>query len=73
MQYEEIEDLFGLLFETISGQLSEKHLAQVRMFFDAGEYGIALETLLEALDESAVEQNSSMKSYIEKLKTIMEI
>jgi hypothetical protein len=73
MEYQEIEDLFGLLFESISGQLPEMDLAQARMFFEAGEYGIALETLVETLGENFIQKNPSAASLIERLKRIMEI
>lgn len=73
MEYQEIEDLFELLLESISGQFSETDLAQVQMFLDAGEYGIALETLVEKLDGCAARPNNSTISFIERLKAIMEI
>lgn len=73
MQYQEIENLFISLFETLSGLLSEVDMAQLKVFFDAGEYGIALETLIDTLDENAIEKTPSMVCLIDRLKEIMEI
>lgn len=73
MQYQEIENLFISLFERLSGLLSEADMAQLKVFFDAGEYGIALETLMEMVDENAIEKTPSLVNLIDRLREIMEI
>ncbi|MFC4932711.1 MafI family immunity protein [Massilia sp. GCM10023247] len=73
MQYQEIENLFTSLFERLSGLLSEVDMTQPKVFFDAGEYGIALETLIDTLDENEIEKTPSIARSIERLKEIMEL
>ena len=73
MQYQEIESLFTSLFERLPGLISEVDMTQLKVFFDAGEYGIALETLIDTLDENEVEKTPSIARLIERLKEIMEL
>lgn len=51
--YQRIEKLFSRLLALITPTFSEAEVTEVREFIDAGEYGLALETLADiVIDES---------------------
>lgn len=73
INYKEIEALFERLFSELKPVLSESEYYEVYHFFDVGEYGLAVETLISILDEERIEKTTLIEVSIERLKFIMEL
>jgi hypothetical protein len=72
-QFEEIERLFDQLLTTSQPILSETELQEVRHFIDMGEYGLALETLVDIFVEEKRGPGADVTSRIEELAQKMSI
>lgn len=73
MAYDEIENLFSSLFDELASVLNEANSKELQLFFNAGEYGLAYDTLISIIDNEKVSKSQKMTSEIEKLKALMEI
>lgn len=49
--YQRIEKLFSQLLTLLAATFSDAEVSEVREFIDAGEYGLALETLVDIVLE----------------------
>lgn len=52
-EYRKIESTLDLLLMALSDSFSESESIEVQEFIDAGEYGIALETLINIIEEES--------------------
>ena len=71
--FEEVEKLFTELFAEIGNLFSESELAEVQEFINAGEYGIALETLVDIFAEEHKTVSTNVVALIKQLASTMAI
>jgi hypothetical protein len=72
-QFEEIEGLFGQLLTASRPIMSETELQEVRHLIDVGEYGLALETLVDIFAGEKRKPGADVTLRIENLADKMSI
>jgi hypothetical protein len=73
INHDHIENLFKQLFYQISNIFSSEELNEVNEFLDVGEYGLALETLIDIVVEEKKEISEKACVLIEELAVVMKI
>jgi hypothetical protein len=68
-----IENLFKQLFDQVCDLFSSNELNEVNEFFDVGEYGLALQTLLDIVVEEKKDISDKACDLIEELADLMKI
>lgn len=66
-----VESLFSDLLNASKGDLSDAECAEVRSFLDVGEYGLALETVVDIYAEEGKTPSAYAVSLIERLAIAM--
>ncbi|RCW63253.1 hypothetical protein DET61_11920 [Marinobacter nauticus] len=51
--YQKIENALGSLLAVLADSFTESEFNEVKEFIDAGEYGIALETLIDIIEDES--------------------
>ncbi len=65
-EYREIESTLDLLLMVLSDSFSESESIEVQEFIDVGEYGIALETIIDIINEESKNITNEAEFLIEK-------
>lgn len=68
-----IENLFKQLFDQVCNLFSVNELNEVNEFFDVGEYGLALQTLIDIVVEEKKDISEKACNLIEELAILMKI
>ncbi len=66
-----VETLFSRLFAAVERVVPESELSDVRSFVDYGEYGIALEGVVDILARNGTAVTQEMRSLLERLAAMM--
>ncbi|CAJ0563717.1 MULTISPECIES: MafI family immunity protein [Gammaproteobacteria] len=70
-EYRKIESTLELLLMALSDSFSECESIEVQEFIDVGEYGIALETIIDIINEESKNITNEAEFLIEKAGRIM--
>ncbi len=70
-EYREIESTLDLLLMVLSDSFSESESIEVQEFIGVGEYGIALETIIDIINEGSKNITNEAEFLIEKAGRIM--
>jgi hypothetical protein len=73
MDYYEVERLLTLLMNEADALLSASDRVELKLFFDAGEYGLTLETLETIFVGNEIAKTPLADKLIDELKSIMEM
>ena len=71
IDFQGIEDLFSQLIISLKEIFSQSEIQEVQDFIDAGEYGLALETLVDVIDEEDKKVSNEILASIQKLTSEM--
>ncbi len=71
MEFHEVEDIFAALFAEVNLEFPDCNSDQLQEFFDVGEYGLALETLVSSIDSNEISITPKASLLIERLKVLM--
>ena len=71
VDFQGIEDLFLELMNSLSGIFSQLEIQEVQDFVDVGEYGLALETLVDVINEEDKRISDEILAPIQKLASEM--
>lgn len=72
IEYQEVEENFGNLISLLNKSFISKEIDEIKDFVDYGEYGLALDTLIDIIKEENKEINNDIFQYIAKLSNLME-
>lgn len=72
IEYQEVEENFGNLISLLNKSVISKEIDEIKDFVDYGEYGLALDTLIDIIKEENKEINNDIFQYIAKLSNLME-
>lgn len=72
IEYQEVEEKFGNLISLLNKSFISKEIDEIKDFVDYGEYGLALDTLIDIIKEENKEINNDIFQYIAKLSNLME-
>lgn len=72
IEYQEVEENFGNLNSLLNKSFISKEIDEIKDFVDYGEYGLALDTLIDIIKEENKEINNDIFQYIAKLSNLME-
>ena len=72
IEYQEVEENFGNLISLLNKSFTSKEIDEIKDFVDYGEYGLALDTLIDIIKEENKEINNDIFQYIAKLSNLME-
>ncbi len=71
--YQYIEELLLRLLSLLLGVFSDSENHEVQVFIDAGEYGLALETLVDIVIEEDKKISSESFALVRKLASVMQL
>ena len=72
IEYQDVEENFGNLISLLNKSFISKEIDEIKDFVDYGEYGLALDTLIDIIKEENKEINNDIFQYIAKLSNLME-
>ena len=72
IEYQEVEENFCSLISLLNKCFTSKEIDEIKDFVDYGEYGLALDTLIDIIKEENKEINNDIFQYIAKLSNLME-
>ncbi|MCO6517995.1 MAG: MafI family immunity protein [Snodgrassella sp.] len=72
IEYQEVEENFGNLISLLNKSFISKEIDEIKDFVDYGEYGLALDTLIDIIKEENKEINNGIFQYIAELSNLME-
>ena len=68
-----VESLFNRIFVALHDVFSASEMAEVREFFDAGEYGLALDTVIDIFVEGRKTAKNDVIALTEALAVALEL
>jgi len=71
IEYQEVEENFCSLISLLNKCFTSKEIDEIKDFVDYGEYGLALDTLIDIIKEENKEINNDIFQYIAKLSNLM--
>ena len=71
--YKNLENLLVRLLALLSEKFSNTEVQEVQEFIDVGEYGLALETLVDIVDEGSKQITSEVLILVKELAEAMEM
>ena len=71
--YQNLENLLIRLLALLSEIFSNTEVKEVQEFIDVGEYGLALETLVDIVDEESKKITPEILNLVQQLAEVMEI
>ena len=72
IEYQDVEENFGNLISLLNKSFISKEIDEIKDFVDYGEYGLALDTLIDIIKEENKEINNGIFQYIAELSNLME-
>lgn len=69
--FAEVEEMFSILLAACQTKLSESERGEVQSFIDVGEYGLALETIVDIFTEEGKLASEAVASLIRRLEQVM--
>ncbi|WP_239349702.1 MafI family immunity protein [Snodgrassella communis] len=72
IEYQDVEENFGNLISLLNKSFISKEIDEIKDFVDYGEYGLALDTLIDIIKKENKEINNDIFQYIAKLSNLME-
>jgi hypothetical protein len=73
VNYQQIEGLLEQLLELLKSVFSESEQSEVQDFINVGEYGLALETLVDVVQEEDKKISKEALRLIKKLCSLMSV
>ena len=72
-KFTKVKSLFNQIFPPLQADLSESKLAEISEYFEAGEYGLALDTVVDIFLEEERIPTDEVILLVEKLAIAMEL